>query len=213
MIPKLLRFAFHLLYHQFAWTYDWVAALVSVGNWNRWVLSVLPEMEGREVLELGPGPGHLLKALQERGYRATGLEYSRQMVRRGRRLLANSGHPPNLCRGDARIQPFVKASFDTVVATFPAEYIADPQTWLEAGRVLRPGGRFVVLLGAGIEGNSTAHRAAKLLFRLTGHVDSEAAEEWEDRLHEFLADKPLRAEVRRKKLGQGTLMMVVAEKI
>ena len=38
---KLLRFFFHHFYHNFAWTYDFVAALVSVGRWNEWVFAAL----------------------------------------------------------------------------------------------------------------------------------------------------------------------------
>src|SRR5690606_30869240 len=33
---RLVRFGFHLLYNQFAWTYDAVAFLVSAGEWHAW---------------------------------------------------------------------------------------------------------------------------------------------------------------------------------
>jgi SAM-dependent methyltransferase len=36
---------------------------------------------------------------------------------------------------------------DSLLSTFPSGYIWDPATWAEARRVLRPGGRFVVVLG------------------------------------------------------------------
>ena len=44
----------------------------------------------------------------------------------------------------------VNASFDTVISTFPSEYIYDPDTIAEVVRVLRPGGRFIVVEGANL---------------------------------------------------------------
>ena len=66
-INHLLKISFHLLYHQLAWVYDWIAALVSCGLWNTWVVQALPYLEGPLVLELGPGPGHMQAALRRMG--------------------------------------------------------------------------------------------------------------------------------------------------
>ena len=37
LIAHLLRIFFHLLYHPFAWTYDFIAWAVSLGRWKDWV--------------------------------------------------------------------------------------------------------------------------------------------------------------------------------
>src|SRR5204863_271960 len=42
------------------------------------------------------------------------------------------------------------ASFDTVVSTFPSEFIYDPDTIAEVERVLRPAGRLIVIEGANL---------------------------------------------------------------
>ena len=169
LLMSFLRFAFHLLYHQFAWTYDLVAAVVSLGHWKAWVLSALPWLEGR-VLEIGYGAGHLQLALHARGLAAFGLDESRQMARQARRRLRRKGFPATLTRGYAQHLPFPSDAFETVVATFPAEYIFDAHTLAEARRVLVPGGRLVFLPTAWITGNGFLERLAAWLFKVTGEA-------------------------------------------
>jgi ubiquinone/menaquinone biosynthesis C-methylase UbiE len=164
LILFLLRPVFYLLYHQFAWTYDGVAALVSAGHWNDWVRTALPRLSGR-VLEIGYGPGHLQLAMHAAGLRPIGLDESRQMARQARRRLLRSGLRPDLTRGLAQALPFREAAFDSVVATFPAEY---PAALGEIARVLAPGGEMVVVGSAWPTGSHPWARLAGLLLRLTG---------------------------------------------
>jgi SAM-dependent methyltransferase len=49
------------------------------------------------------------------------------------------------CRARAEALPFPPSCFDTVVSTFPSEYIIEKATLAEISRVLRPGGRLVVV--------------------------------------------------------------------
>ncbi|MFH2103230.1 MAG: class I SAM-dependent methyltransferase [Chloroflexota bacterium] len=148
MIIRLLRLSFHLLYHQFAWTYDGVAAIVSLGQWTSWGRSVLPYLVGQRILELGHGPGHLQCSLHEKGFWAIGVDESRQMSRQAARRLRRSGAKGNLLRGLAQQLPLASASFDCVVSTFPSEYIFHSSTLSEIHRTLVPNGRLVILLGA-----------------------------------------------------------------
>jgi ubiquinone/menaquinone biosynthesis C-methylase UbiE len=187
-----LRFFFYLLYHPFAFTYDLVAATVSLGRWKDWVLSIVPFIEGRRVLEIGHGPGHLQKALLSRKWVAVGLDESAPMGRLARRNLkrylastrASSTisnqdidyTQTSLARGVSQHLPFHDSSFDTVVATFPTEYIYDPATLQEAYRVLLPAGRLVILPGATILGRGLLDRIMALLFRITGQTPPNLAE-------------------------------------
>src|SRR3972149_5774722 len=107
---KLLRFFFHHFYHNFAWTYDFVAALVSVGRWNEWVFAALPHLRGPRVLEIGFGPGHLQVELNRRGLHAFGLDESRQMLRHAQANLARKRLPAALSRGYAQFLPFAADS-------------------------------------------------------------------------------------------------------
>jgi SAM-dependent methyltransferase len=167
ILLALLRPVFWLLYHQFAWAYDLVAAVVSLGRWQDWVRTALPHLEGR-VLELGFGPGHLQTALHQKGAEAFGLDESRQMLRQAAGRLKKAGYPPRLSRGHAQSLPFPAASFERVAATFPSEYIFDPRTLAEIYRVLRPGGSLVLIPVAWITGGRLLERAAAWLLSVSG---------------------------------------------
>lgn len=161
----LIRWLFERLYREFAWAYDFVAAAVSGGLWERWARAALPFVRGR-VLELGVGPGHLQLALARERRPAAGIDRSPQMVAIARRRLRRAGYRPPIARAEAQRLPFAPASFDTVLATFPAEYIADPRTHAEIRRALAPGGRVVVLPLAELD-RSLYARLVDLAYRLT----------------------------------------------
>jgi ubiquinone/menaquinone biosynthesis C-methylase UbiE len=165
-----LRLFFYLLYHQMAWTYDWVAAIVSLGLWQEWVLSILPYLDGKNILELGHGPGHLQKALHNKNGSPAhifGLDASPQMSRIARRNLNRAGIIPDLVNGKAERLPFAARVFQTVASTFPSEYILHQSTLEEVYRILAPGGRLVVLTSAFITGRRYRDQAASWLFRVT----------------------------------------------
>jgi len=160
---RFIERVFHHFYREFAWTFDPVAWAVSGGLWFGWVRAALPELRGR-VLELGFGTGHLQLALAARPY-VVGVDASPQMARIAARRLRRHGHAPRLARGHAQALPFPAASFDTVVATFPSEYILDPVTHQEIHRVLAPGGRLVVVPLAQIDPGIYA-RVIDVVYRL-----------------------------------------------
>jgi SAM-dependent methyltransferase len=108
----------------------------------------VPHLVGTSVLELGCGPGHLLRDLIEAGYQAIGVDRSPAMWRRAQRRLRRAGYSNTVIAADARALPFADRAFDSLVMTFPSPVIRDVRLWEEAARVLRPDGRFVVVLGA-----------------------------------------------------------------
>jgi ubiquinone/menaquinone biosynthesis C-methylase UbiE len=177
ILSGFLRIFFRLLYHSFAWTYDFVAAAVSLGQWRSWLMVTAPYLPGPRVLELGHGPGHLQVRLFAEGRQAFGLDESRQMGRLARKRLLRRGFTPRLTRGFAQALPFPPDFFNQVVATFPSEYITDLQTLDEIYRVLVPGGEAVLLLLAWITEKRWYGRLASWLFRVTG----QAPPQWDDR--------------------------------
>jgi ubiquinone/menaquinone biosynthesis C-methylase UbiE len=173
LMRAFMRTFFRLLYHPLAGFYDMVAGVVSVGRWKRWVLATAALVTGQRILELGFGPGHLQARMHADGLLAYGIDESRQMARQAGRRLDKMGSSRRLARGLAQNLPFVSTSFDCVVATFPTLYIVDPLTLRDVQRVLRPGGRLVVLMAAWITGRSPIDRLMAFIFRLTGEAPDE----------------------------------------
>jgi ubiquinone/menaquinone biosynthesis C-methylase UbiE len=166
LITFLLRPFYYLLYHQLAWTYDSVASIISLGRWPDWVRSSLPFLNGR-VLEIGSGPGHLQLSLHEIKLQGFGLDESRQMVHISRHHLNKNGGICRISRGYAQHIPFASGVYDSVVATFPAEYIFDLKTLFEIRRVLKSSGKLVILPMAWITGTRPFEQLAVWFYRVS----------------------------------------------
>lgn len=163
----LMVWSFNRLYREFAWSYDSVAWLVSRGLWYRWVLAALPFLRGR-VLEVGCGTGMMQRALAARAPgTAVGLDASPFMLRLTRRRLARLRLSAPLLRAVTQRMPFAAHSFDTVLATFPAEYILHPATLAEIRRVLTDTGRLIIVDAACFTSDGWYERLIDLAFRLT----------------------------------------------
>jgi SAM-dependent methyltransferase len=172
---RLVRLGFQLLYRQMAWSYDLVSWLASLGQWRAWQRAALPHVHGKRVLELAHGPGHLLHDLARAGYDVTGLDLSPQMGRLARRRLLGAGLAVPLVRGRGEQLPFARASFDTVVSTFPTPFILAEETLQALQRVLRPGGRVVIVPQAILSGRTLPARLINWLYLITGQRNDGAA--------------------------------------
>jgi ubiquinone/menaquinone biosynthesis C-methylase UbiE len=141
---NLYRWAANRLYNEFAWTYDLVSWFVSAGHWDGWRRVTLAHVSGERVLEVGFGTGELFLEMAARGWHVCGLDCSPAMHRITARKLHQRGLIAPYVRGVTQMLPFADGSFDTLIATFPAEYIVAPETLREAARVLAADGRFVI---------------------------------------------------------------------
>ncbi|CCH87041.1 Phosphatidylethanolamine N-methyltransferase [Modestobacter italicus] len=98
-----------------------------------------------DVLEVGVGTGRNLRCLPE-GIALSGIELSPAMLARAEERARRLGRTADLRVGDAQRLPFADATFDTVLATLTLCSIPDDVTAVaEMARVLRPGGRLVLL--------------------------------------------------------------------
>jgi ubiquinone/menaquinone biosynthesis C-methylase UbiE len=133
---------------------------------------------GEQILELGHGPGHLLIALAKRGFQSAGLDPSPQMTRIAHRRLRRTALAEPLIRGHAQTLPFAANSFHSVVATFPTHFIMEAETLGEVARILRPGGRMVVVLGARLSGRDPLSRFIEWLYFITGQRETLRDDSW-----------------------------------
>jgi SAM-dependent methyltransferase len=228
LMRTLLRHFFYLLYHPFAFTYDLVAAAVSLGRWKDWVMCVVPYIQGTRILEIGHGPGHLQRTLLSRNLFAVGIDESAPMGRLAKRNLQRRIASPSnsSAQGEYKIDyakirlvrslgqnlPFPNGSFDTLVATFPADYIFDPVTLREARRVLVPGGRFIILPGASILGRGLMDRFMALVFRITGETPPNLSEVLHERSREPLAKTGFNVEFHELEIRSSMVLILVATK-
>jgi len=91
------------------------------------------------VLDIGCGPGFLLRAFRERGWEAQGTEFSEGAAAHAREVLKL---PVSV--GDVAGLKLEAASFDAIVMWHVLEHMAEPTaTVAEVARLLRPGGVFL----------------------------------------------------------------------
>ena len=217
-----MRLVFKLLYHQFAFAYDLVAATVSVGRWKDWVSSILPFIRGTRILEIGSGPGHLQRLLLSRGLDSVAIDESYPMLRLARRNILRenyqsgathqSGYPQiKSNRGLAQHLPFADSSFDSIIATFPAEYIKDPRTLSEVRRCLSDGGRLIVLPVAMQTGRGMLEMLMSLLFRITRQNPVDPIEEVKKKLSTPFVESGFEVEVKELEVGSSLLLVILAQ--
>lgn len=133
-------------YDRIAPVYDaleWTMELTRFRSWRRdlWAQVCADE----RVLELGVGTGNNIPYYPV-GADMTAIDLSDRMLSRARRTAARLGVEVALHVEDAQALFFADASFDTVVATFVFCSVPDPIVALaEARRVLKPGGRLLLL--------------------------------------------------------------------
>ena len=198
-----------MLYHELAWTYDLVAWLVSFGQWKAWGRAAIPRLRGPRVLELAHGPGHLLVAMTRAGFTPVGLDLSPQMGRlaqAGLRRVSSPVSAPGLVRARAQAMPFRSGMFDSVVSTFPAEFIVQAETLKEIARVLKNDGCAVVVPGVEFK-QSLAARFLEWLYTVTGQQEPVPSG-----FADAFAEAGLMLTIEREPLGMVEVLVAVATK-
>lgn len=98
------------------------------------------------LVDIGTGTGRMIELLGQAADHATGIDRSPEMLRLARAKLAEAPMPVELRQADVGALPLADASADTVVMHQVLHYIPAPELALrEAGRIVAPGGRLLVV--------------------------------------------------------------------
>lgn len=124
-------------------------------RWGIWGIpeedvGLLPELDGKDTIELGCGTGYVSAWIARRGGRPVGIDPTWEQLESANRFQDEFGLTFPLICAPAEAVPLKDASFDVAISEYGAAIWSDPYEWVpEAARVLRPGGELIVL------GNST----------------------------------------------------------
>lgn len=124
--------------------------------------ALVPGQALGRLLDIGTGTGRVLELLAPRIASGVGIDASRAMLALARARLARGALTHCTVRqGDMYRLPFADGSFDIAVLQMVLHYAEDPAGVLaEAARVLRPGGRLLVIELAAHEQSALAERLA-----------------------------------------------------
>ena len=133
--------------------YDFINSVLSFGlhgRWRRALLAYLPKRTQLRALDLATGTGDVaLMLIQSPAVESVdGVDMSEGMLAIGRNKIADRGlqHRITMRRGDAQKIDAIAESYDVVTISFGIRNVASVEACMrESLRVLRPGGRMLVL--------------------------------------------------------------------
>lgn len=137
------------MFNAIAPRYELVNSLFSVGRdaaWRRKAVKLACTRPGDDVLDIASGTGDFARAFARGGARSVvGCDFAHEMLTRARQGNVTT-NPLRWCEADALKLPFRDQAFSITCCAFGVRNFADLDTGLaEMHRVLRPGGRTVIL--------------------------------------------------------------------
>jgi SAM-dependent methyltransferase len=126
----------------------WARREIAWGIWKvpEARLGALPDVFGKDVVELGCGTAYFSAWLARRGARPVGIDVTPAQLETARRLQHETGLEFPLVEADAEQTGLRGGSFDIALSEYGASIWCDPYRWIpEAARLLRPRGELVFL--------------------------------------------------------------------
>ena len=131
---------------------SWTQQEITWGHWSipEREVRILPEVTGKDVIELGCGTAYFGAWLKRAGAaRVVGVDVTPAQLETARRMDEELGVGLELIEANAEEVPLPDSSFDLVFSDFGASIWCDPALWIaEAARLLRPAGELVFLRGS-----------------------------------------------------------------
>ncbi len=110
-------------------------------------LSLLGDVAGKDVVELGCGTAYVSAWLARRGARVVGVDLTEEQLAIARRMQLEHGLEFPLVHASAESVPLPDESFDLAVSEYGASIWCHPDLWIaEAARLLRLRGELVFLV-------------------------------------------------------------------
>src|SRR5438876_9740103 len=125
-------------------------------TWGIWSvperdLQVVPDVAGKDVIELGCGTAYWSAWLARRGACVVGIDNSAKQLETARALQREHGLDFSLIHGNAENVPLPDGLFDLALSEYGASIWCDPYRWIpEASRLLRTEGRLIFLCNSSI---------------------------------------------------------------
>jgi ubiquinone/menaquinone biosynthesis C-methylase UbiE len=114
--------------------------------WDRILDLVLGGRAALDALDAGCGTGFLAFELTARGHRVTGVDFAPAMIAQARGKAAELSVTVRFEEGDIEQLPFTPGTFDLVISRHVLWTLPHPEAAIDEWiRVLRPGGRLVVV--------------------------------------------------------------------
>jgi ubiquinone/menaquinone biosynthesis C-methylase UbiE len=156
-------------YDAFAWCYEEIAALYSLGRIQRAKASQVTEFSpGDRVLYAGVGCGEDAVLAARRGVAVTAVDCAEPMLRRLRRRLNREGLCAELVQADVRAHAVDAPGYDAVTANFMLNIFARESMRELLGhlaRLVRPGGKLLIADFAFPSGRSLERWLARAYYR------------------------------------------------
>jgi len=121
-------------------------------SWGIWgvpeaEVRALPDVTGKDVVELGCGTAYWSAWLARLGARPVGVDVTDAQLANARKFMAEYGPEFPLVQASAEDVPLPDESFDVAFSEYGASIWCDPYVWIpEAARLLRPGGELIFLV-------------------------------------------------------------------
>jgi demethylmenaquinone methyltransferase / 2-methoxy-6-polyprenyl-1,4-benzoquinol methylase len=169
------------MFDKIAGNYDKMNRFLSAGTdlgWRKKAIRVLQKDDPRQILDVATGTADMaiLSYKMLKPDRITGIDISEGMLELGRKKIEKEqlGDKIQLQKGDSETISFAENTFDAVMVAFGVRNFENLENGLaEMLRVLKPGGRLVVL-----EFSKPRHKAIKKLYNLYMRIVAPQVARW-----------------------------------